>query len=252
VKILPLISAVAIGCTTGMIADDARAYTQLCAGPTVHGVSGPITNGSSCQMTLSGTSIDLLFIASEAADEDVVSLNGAAVFDNKTTLPGGSTSLAIAPGNLQFELTNKVTGVSYLTATAYKNFDGRGRFQFYPVYHFAYFDISSEADFNALFGPGGKTGGVSMTAAENAYILGDGGYSAFTFVGVEDLSTRRWDDWNDLVFAFRDPGGSTGPNPPPTPGVPEPSTWAMMLLGFAGLGFAGFRRASKGTAEAGA
>ena len=23
--------------------------------------------------------------------------------------------------------------------------------------------------------------------------------------------------------------------------VPEPSTWAMMLLGFAGLGFAGFR-----------
>ena len=26
--------------------------------------------------------------------------------------------------------------------------------------------------------------------------------------------------------------------------VPEPSTWAMMLLGFAGLGFAGFRRAS--------
>jgi hypothetical protein len=27
--------------------------------------------------------------------------------------------------------------------------------------------------------------------------------------------------------------------------VPEPSTWAMMLLGFAGLGFAGYRRARK-------
>jgi hypothetical protein len=27
--------------------------------------------------------------------------------------------------------------------------------------------------------------------------------------------------------------------------VPEPSTWAMMLLGFAGLGFAGFRRSRK-------
>jgi hypothetical protein len=24
--------------------------------------------------------------------------------------------------------------------------------------------------------------------------------------------------------------------------VPEPSTWAMMLLGFAGLGFAGYRK----------
>jgi PEP-CTERM motif len=27
--------------------------------------------------------------------------------------------------------------------------------------------------------------------------------------------------------------------------VPEPSTWAMLLIGFAGLGFAGYRRASK-------
>jgi PEP-CTERM motif len=27
--------------------------------------------------------------------------------------------------------------------------------------------------------------------------------------------------------------------------VPEPSTWAMMMLGFAGLGYAAFRRASK-------
>ena len=25
-------------------------------------------------------------------------------------------------------------------------------------------------------------------------------------------------------------------------GTPEPSTWAMMLLAFAGLGFAGYRR----------
>jgi hypothetical protein len=27
--------------------------------------------------------------------------------------------------------------------------------------------------------------------------------------------------------------------------VPEPSTWAMMVLGFAGLAFAGWRRAAK-------
>jgi hypothetical protein len=30
-------------------------------------------------------------------------------------------------------------------------------------------------------------------------------------------------------------------------GVPEPSTWAMMLVGFAGLGFAGFRQTRKST-----
>jgi hypothetical protein len=28
--------------------------------------------------------------------------------------------------------------------------------------------------------------------------------------------------------------------------VPEPSTWAMMLLGFAGLSYAGYRTARKG------
>jgi hypothetical protein len=27
--------------------------------------------------------------------------------------------------------------------------------------------------------------------------------------------------------------------------IPEPSTWAMLLLGFAGLGFAGWRRTAK-------
>jgi probable HAF family extracellular repeat protein len=29
------------------------------------------------------------------------------------------------------------------------------------------------------------------------------------------------------------------------PGVPEPSTWALMLLGFAGLGYAGYRQAKR-------
>ena len=32
--------------------------------------------------------------------------------------------------------------------------------------------------------------------------------------------------------------------------VPESSTWAMMLLGFAGLGFAGYRRSRKAAAAA--
>jgi hypothetical protein len=31
--------------------------------------------------------------------------------------------------------------------------------------------------------------------------------------------------------------------------VPEPSTWAMLLLGFAGLGYAGYRRAKTSPAK---
>jgi hypothetical protein len=33
--------------------------------------------------------------------------------------------------------------------------------------------------------------------------------------------------------------------------VPEPSTWAMMVLGFAGLGFAGYRSPRKTASAAG-
>ncbi len=35
----------------------------------------------------------------------------------------------------------------------------------------------------------------------------------------------------------------TGTMTPLTAGVPEPSTWAMMLVGFTGLGYLGYRKA---------
>jgi hypothetical protein len=34
----------------------------------------------------------------------------------------------------------------------------------------------------------------------------------------------------------------------PVPGVPEPSTWALMLLGFVGLGFMAYHRTKKSAA----
>jgi hypothetical protein len=37
--------------------------------------------------------------------------------------------------------------------------------------------------------------------------------------------------------------GEAGGNEGTIVGTPEPSTWAMMLIGFAGLGFAGYRKA---------
>jgi hypothetical protein len=37
----------------------------------------------------------------------------------------------------------------------------------------------------------------------------------------------------------------------PAPGVPEASTWAMMLLGFAGLSFAGYRASRSQSSRSG-
>jgi hypothetical protein len=53
------------------------------------------------------------------------------------------------------------------------------------------------------------------------------------------------------AFSINDAGLAVGfsdntfvpPPPPPPPAVPEPSTWAMMLIGFAGLALGGYRRA---------
>jgi hypothetical protein len=51
--------------------------------------------------------------------------------------------------------------------------------------------------------------------------------------------------WSDVIITYNDANGNahlnfysdfTGSS-----AIPEPSTWAMMLLGFAGLGFAGYR-----------
>jgi hypothetical protein len=50
----------------------------------------------------------------------------------------------------------------------------------------------------------------------------------------------------DLTFAYNlvaDGSGGFGFDFAVGGAVPEPSTWAMMLLGFAGLGYAGYRRA---------
>jgi hypothetical protein len=48
---------------------------------------------------------------------------------------------------------------------------------------------------------------------------------------------------DNLTFvAANNPGFTYLDNVSLSTGVPEPSTWAMMLAGFAGLGFAGYRR----------
>jgi hypothetical protein len=48
-----------------------------------------------------------------------------------------------------------------------------------------------------------------------------------------------------FLFQLEENGGIVAPGATFTSGVPEPSTWVMMILGFAGLGFMAYRRKSK-------
>jgi len=57
------------------------------------------------------------------------------------------------------------------------------------------------------------------------------------------ISTATGENFDEIKqMGFSVPGG--------TPTIPEPSTWAMLLLGFAGLGYVGFRRSKKDSVAA--
>jgi Domain of unknown function (DUF4114)/PEP-CTERM motif len=82
-------------------------------------------------------------------------------------------------------------------------------------------------------------------AAGQAYL----GSPAGTYIGWEDLSKSGSDfDYNDNQFVFVNVSNVSNVSS----AVPEASTWAMMLAGFGGLAFAGYRRTRRIGAPVGA
>jgi hypothetical protein len=75
--------------------------------------------------------------------------------------------------------------------------------------------------------------------------------SAFEVTGINP--SAHLDPGNALAFVtgltFVTNGSFTGTMTPLTASVPEPSTWTMMLIGFAGVGFAAYRRTRRGSAD---
>jgi hypothetical protein len=120
---------------------------------------------------------------------------------------------------------------------------------------------SSDLTITSPTGPGAPTfaftaptgtlqpGFGSLTAGLNGNWTGTSNHFAgpidFTITGV---SVSDFVANSKGFFAVADVLGSRGTgeaggNMGTVVGTPEPSTWAMMLLGFAGLGFAGYRKA---------
>jgi hypothetical protein len=92
--------------------------------------------------------------------------------------------------------------------------------------------------------------GVDMTGGNGAAGSKHGPLD-FTINGITtaDFITGSGGDFfaADLIFLSSGKTGTVAAGTLVMAGVPEPSTWAMMILGFAGIGFTGYRRSRKST-----
>jgi hypothetical protein len=100
------------------------------------------------------------------------------------------------------------------------------------VYFGAPQQVSSVA-FTTRGGIGGVFNGTCTVETCNYYLLGYG--PNFHLTGTE----------GNYAYLFNNGGAAITFSLSPVSAVPEPSTWAMLLLGFAGIGFMAYRRKSK-------
>jgi hypothetical protein len=95
----------------------------------------------------------------------------------------------------------------------------------------------------------GEAGGITIVNGQVTNIFSYFNDPAFTSASNEFLTFDN--STNDsthppvpLVFELGAVSGTVSVSDPITAAVPEPSTWAMMILGFCGLGFMAYRRKS--------
>ena len=92
------------------------------------------------------------------------------------------------------------------------------------------------------------SGDDDVFLAINGHVFSqDGGVHAIGQVNTASFNTGAADNQLEIFFADRY-NVESELQFTISSAVPEPSTWAMMLLGFAGIGFMGYRRRKTGTA----
>jgi hypothetical protein len=214
-----------------------------------------------------GASVFLGLLLANAAQASVVEFTSRAAWNaavpSSTTIPfnggssftGGGTSLtaggvnfSVAGGNI-YEISPSYYGASFgaggFYSSSYLNWDyftPDVMTAILPSLHtaigFDYAELAGRAD-TFTIGVGGQTFNVD-TNTSKALFFGVTSTTPFSSFTIEDLQAP----------------GSRSINQGPYPTIdnlslssistaPEPSTWAMLLIGFAGIGFMAYRRKSK-------
>ena len=208
----------------------AKSSSIHCNGPCTF-ISPPSSPLSDYTAPLNALSTQLSMLTATPG-AGIVDNGGNAIF----TVPTGTTGIAVIDitgsqleadlhnSNVEFSIPNTVTG---LIVNVDGSFVNPGGVNFNGEQQDALFNFYGSNSTAVTLGPWGASilapfAAVTINANINGFVYAD----SFTSNGGE-------------VHNY----GYTGALPPTT--VPEPSTWAMMLAGFAGLGFVGFRRSRK-------
>src|SRR5580704_6800805 len=105
--------------------------------------------------------------------------------------------------------------------------------------------ITGTADGSAITGLSSYAGADQLLYIGGPYYADYSGISFATAAAIDYNLTNYPDGFNNITNSVVNPGGvpcCTVSIDMGVAAVPEPATWAMMLLGFAGLGFAGYRK----------
>jgi hypothetical protein len=198
---------------------------------------------SAVTVTLTKGPMDPGYFATEAAGQNGFTIDGA----TWTDLSG---SAATEEGTVPFEYAAPLgMGTSTTTGTTYMAVEGGGTEQVSfatPQTSLSIYWGSIDATASNTNSFAVNVDGFTLTGADLVALgaSGDGAQgdpAANQLVRISGLAPFTKATFSSTGNAFEFSIG---------PGVPEASTWAMLTLGFVGLGYAAFRRNTKGRALA--
>jgi PEP-CTERM motif len=213
------------------------------------------------------TKLRVLFCAAIAAGGLTASASSAAVYYNDFATIGPSEAYGEGPYT-HGGITIQYVGSGDIWTTFVPNQSPPGGYSWYPNGGGTGYDeitLTGGGSFTSVqllvgsgwWYDGGQLdyellNGATVVSSGDVGTLPDAysGYATFTFGGgpwtaleLQGPLTSTFSPSNYEALAIASITIGTG-------SVPEPSTWAMMLLGFAGLGYAGYRRARVKTQSA--